>query len=916
MLKGQTTTIVGREAELQIIRRLFEAPGSAPRTLVIDGVAGIGKTTLWRMAVDSARAEALDVLVAAPAQSEAALPYSVLSDLLEAVPPEATAALPPGHRSALAAALQETAADTDINEHAVSRAVLAIFRALVEGNRRLLIAIDDVQWMDPPSARVLEFAVRRLADLPALLLIARRTERPEPMPLGLARGLPPGALETVRVGPLGTAALDELLRSRLDVRLPRPQLLHLERITGGNPYYALEVARSFAEGGQLEVPPSLTEALDARIAGLPLDARETLLLAAASVHPTPELVERAAEHTHGLRRSLDLGLLEVVGRRLRFTHPLLASVAYERALPGERREAHRRLAVVAEDPGERAVHLARGVEAPDASVAAQLEAAARGAAARGAPGLAAELDEAAARLTPAGDQTARKRRLVSAADHHVAEGHPARGREVLEGLIGELQPGPERAALLRRLSHTIEDATQGLRLCEQALVEAHGDPALCADVHTSLATFTWLMGDLARSLEHCLAATRFAEQSGDEEKLAIAIGEMCHGQAVFGVPWDRPAMERALEIEARIANIPPHLRPTLQLAVIALVTDEPDTARPLFLQELRRVRDLADEPGAFHVLFRLAELELRTGNWADALTHAREAASLTRQGGIAQEQAATEMMLALVLAHLGSLEEARVLGEHAYSTAREGADAPVAVRCAGVLGFVELSAGEPLRALEWLVPARRELQAMGLGELSVSAVVQNEIEAAVAAGRLDEAAEAIDFVEDKGRPLGRAWHAVVAARGRALLAAAAGDVELAREHIALALAAHDGLPQPFERGRTLLAQGVIERRAKNRRGARQALTAALDLFDQLGAGRWAERAAAELARIPGREPARGDLTETERRVAELVADGLSNREVALRLYVTVRTIEANLTAIYAKLGLRSRSELAARLRRE
>jgi DNA-binding CsgD family transcriptional regulator len=863
----------------------------------------------------SARADGLTVLVAAPAENEAALPYAALADLLEGAAPPAIEALPAAQRLAIAAVLQHAPVEDGANEHAVSRAVLALLRMLAEGDRSLVLAVDDVQWLDPPSARALEFVFRRLDGLRIRILVARRTVRAEPLPLGLSRGLPPDALDVLRVGPLDAAGLDDLLRARLDLGLPRPALLRLQQITEGNPYYALEIAGSLAEGGELEVPPSLTEALDARIAGLPPTARDTLLVAAASVHPTPELVERAAEGRDGLRLSLDLGLLEVAGRRLRFTHPLLASVAYDRALPGERRDAHRRLAAAAAEPGERAVHLARGLETQDTAVAVELDEASRAAAARGGPGLAAELSEAAARLTPDGDRAGRMRRLVRASDYHVAEGHPARGRELLELLVAELDPGPDRAALLWRLSHTIGDSIEeAIRLSERALDEAEGEPALCADIHTSLGILTWVAGELALATEHCRLAVRFAEECGDEVKLAVAIGELCHAQAVLGVPWDRPAMDRALEIESRIDTIEPSLRPSFQLAVVSLVTDELETARMLFQAELRRVRDRGDEPGAFYALFRITELELRAGNWADALACAREAVALTRQGGIAQEQAATETMLALVLAHTGSLDEARALGERAYATSRSGGDRPIAVRASSALGFVELCAGEPRRALEWLGPARVELQEMGIGELSLSGVVQNEIEALVAVGRLEEAEGTIAFVEEKGRPTGRAWHEAVAARGRALVASARGDIDEARAQLARALAAHERLPQPFELGRTLLAQGMIERRAKNRRAARAVLTAALELFDQLGAPLWSERAAAELARIPGRGPAgSGGLSETEQRVAELVAAGLSNKEIAARLYITVRGVEANLTKIYRKLGVASRADLVRRL---
>jgi DNA-binding CsgD family transcriptional regulator len=191
--------------------------------------------------------------------------------------------------------------------------------------------------------------------------------------------------------------------------------------------------------------------------------------------------------------------------------------------------------------------------------------------------------------------------------------------------------------------------------------------------------------------------------------------------------------------------------------------------------------------------------------------------------------------------------------------------------------------------------------------------MQNEVEALVAAGRLEDAEATIEYIEEKGRPTGRAWHEAVAARGRALVAAARGDDPNARSWIERALVAHERLPQPFELGRTLLAQATIERRAKRRGSAREAATKALEVFDALGAALWAERAAAELARIPGRGRASGELTETERRVAELVAQGLSNKEVAAALFVSVRAVEANLSKVYAKLGIRSRTQLVRRL---
>jgi DNA-binding CsgD family transcriptional regulator len=407
---------------------------------------------------------------------------------------------------------------------------------------------------------------------------------------------------------------------------------------------------------------------------------------------------------------------------------------------------------------------------------------------------------------------------------------------------------------------------------------------------------------------------RYAEEAGDERQLAMAIAEACNSEALLALPWDREAMARALEIEQRVEDLPPWMRPSYQLALISIVSDDLDTARPVLAAELERAQRLGHEPGILHLLLRVVDLELRAGRWSEALGAAREAHALARQGGVEFEEATTGTALARVLAHLGQLDAARSLADAAYEVGDGRGHRAIAIRAAGVLGFLDLEAGDAERALAWLTPVRDELQRMGMGELSISGVVENEIDALVAVGRLDEAEEVIAFVEEKGRPSARSWHEAVALRGRALVASARGDPERARAYVESALAAHERLPQPFELGRTLLAQGAIERRAKRRGTARQALTRALELFDELGAARFSERAAAELARLPGRRPRSSELTETERLVAELVAEGLSNKEIAARLFVTVRTVEGNLTRIYSKLEIRSRTELAGRLR--
>ena len=241
-------------------------------------------------------------------------------------------------------------------------------------------------------------------------------------------------------------------------------------------------------------------------------------------------------------------------------------------------------------------------------------------------------------------------------------------------------------------------------------------------------------------------------------------------------------------------------------------------------------------------------------------------------------------------------------------------DLAFATRCAHVLGFLALSLGDADAAVRHLGPLREAEQQLQLREPAAFCIAPDLAEALVLAGDLDAAREVQAELE--------AAAASSAARGRSprrcaaagLIAAAEGRRTTALADLREALAAHDDVPQPFDRARTLLALGTVQRRAKRRGEARTTLESALAVFEELGAALWAERARAEIARLGGRRARdRDELTETERRIAELAADGRSNREIAGELFVSERTVEANLTRAYRKLGVRSRTELARRL---
>jgi DNA-binding CsgD family transcriptional regulator len=264
---------------------------------------------------------------------------------------------------------------------------------------------------------------------------------------------------------------------------------------------------------------------------------------------------------------------------------------------------------------------------------------------------------------------------------------------------------------------------------------------------------------------------------------------------------------------------------------------------------------------------------------------------------------------ALVDARLGRVERARAAAERALALSEDQKNWIFTLLNQSVLGFLELSLGDAPAAARRLASVHDPL-----GELSNSGILPNAIEALVAVGELGEARRLLERLEERGRTLDRAWALATGARCRGLLAAAEGDLPLAFAAFERALAEHERLPDPFERGRTLLALGQTRRRAKQKRAARASLEQALAVFEELGAPLWAEKARVELGRIGGRAvPRRGQLTATEQAIADLVAAGRTNQEVAAALSLSPRTVQWNLSKIYRKIGVRTRTELAAGL---
>ena len=308
---------------------------------------------------------------------------------------------------------------------------------------------------------------------------------------------------------------------------------------------------------------------------------------------------------------------------------------------------------------------------------------------------------------------------------------------------------------------------------------------------------------------------------------------------------------------------------------------------------------------AAEALHGLAWLELWAQRWELAADYAERAYDLTTQYGL--EVPWAHLPIAIAAAYRGQLELARTHSERSLQLGEEqfGQHTPVHL---GTLGFVAMQGGDPQVALRWFAEAEAVTTRLGWRSAGRRWWVGDQVEALLAVGRVDDAVRVLDAWEGE-RAVGDERTPAHVTRCRGLVAAARGDAVEAASLLEAAVAQHDRAVDAFGRGRALLALGVVRRRNRQKRSAREAIEAALADFERLGAATWIEKARAELGRIGGRTRERG-LTPAERRVAALVAEGRTNREVAAALFLGERTVETHLTHVYAKLGVRSRAELA------
>jgi DNA-binding CsgD family transcriptional regulator len=911
---------VGREEELASLLALLDARDGLPAVAVVTGEAGIGKTTVWLAAVEAARARGYLVLSCRPAEAEAAFSFVGLADLIGGVLPDVLPQLPLPQRRALEAALALSESEgPPAEEGIVAFAFLSTLRQLAVENR-LLLAIDDAQWLDAPSLAMLRFALPRLDAEPVVVILTARDD----VPAWLLRALPGERLVPIELGPLSVGALHELLRTRLDAVFPRPTLLRISETSAGNPFFALELASTLQRRGgrmgpgeELPIPSSLEELVLERVDRLGDPGLEVARLVAALADPEVQHVKAAdgRRAETGLSEATEARILEVDGERLRFTHPLLRSAVWSRATPAQRRSLHARLAKVAPSAEERARHLALAAVGPRREIAAVVEEAAENARTRGAPAAAAELAELAVRLTPADDAEDMRRRVLDCADRLRLAGDGRRAVALLEQAREAAPPGLARGAVLAQLAGTVasvSDPRKAVDLYREALAEADGDAALEAEIHLNLAG---IWRDQSRSLAHAELAVEAASRAGDDALRCKALATFGFLHFRVGRGMAREQMEEALALERSLQQEPVMGEATSTLTLQLVMSGELGGARRL-LERRREVRNARGDPEEGDELWLLSILEWRAGNWEQSAHHAADLLALRTQFGREADQAIAELPAALIAAHLGLIEDARDRSKRALALAEaEGSRIAQSGHC-WVLGFIELSRGDPAAALGYLERSWKIRDSVRVLEPGHRLDLADTLETLIAVGEFEEAERKLEPWEKRARTLDRSWALAITARCRALLLAARGDLARADAEFERALAEHARTQDPFQHARTLLAQGVTQRRAKQRGAARLTLEQALAIFERLGAPLWAQKARSELARIGGRAAARGELTEAERRIAALVAEGRTNREVAAALFVTEHTVEGALTRAYRKLGVRSRAELAHRLGHE
>ncbi|OHV73947.1 LuxR family transcriptional regulator [Pseudofrankia sp. BMG5.36] len=737
----------------------------------------------------------------------------------------------------------------------------------------------------------------------------------------LVRALP-GSVTEIVVGPLDRLALADLVRARLGVATPAHVITLVHEASGGNPMFALEFLRAMAGSGAaattglaLPVPESLRALVGQRLAGLPPGVRDVLLYAAAGGRlTTATLAQLTAVEGIGaaVATARDHEIVEVGDDgSLTFRHPLYATVLYGSATGGERRRVHGRLASLGTQGDDyRARHLALAADEPDDLLAAELEAAAAGAAARGATWTAGELAQLALGLTPEPDPAASRRRALLAADQFLAAGDYPRAQTLLERLERTAPTAAEEAEAFVRLAEMTghHDPARWVRRHKDLLARLSDDVPVSADLRAGLARTLFLAGEPEASVLECARAAAVASRHGLGAVHVAMLTWQSMVEGFLGKPSADETLARAQAAAAAGPRMMVHIyRPDVIAAWRQLFRGDADDA-------CRRIRVLlveAEADGDYDSLPLLNHFLIEAAVRAGRLDEADRAVRAAERWWPGPEPGHWWWWVAaLAAAARGDLRWARSAAARGVEGARSNGDQFLLIPALAVSGLVELLDADPAAALLSLRQARDLGASMGLHEPGMWPWYGDFVEAALACGQTDEAAAVAALLREQATALERPASRALADRCDAMILAARGQLGEAGALLD-AVVAQAAEPR-LERARSSLVAGAVARRARRKAAARGHLEHAAAEFAAMGARGWHDRTVAELGRV-GLRTAPTHLTVTEQRVAELAAAGRTNRETADTLFMSVKTVEANLSRVYRKLQVRGRTELARRL---
>jgi DNA-binding CsgD family transcriptional regulator len=899
---------VGRDDILAAARDQLPAAG-----VILAGPAGIGKTVVWQHLLAELPAGAR-VLRAAPAETERALAYSALADLIGPLT-EPAEQLTGSARAAFATVIGSADGPERVEERAVAMMVRDLLDLAVGEAPATVLAIDDCQWLDPPSERSLRFALRRVTHRPRLLLTIRDPNSGASLPLGLGDWHPAPAL--LLVPALGVASLHHVLKAQLGTVFPRPLLTRIAGESDGNPLIALEIGRALLQapalphpGDDLPVAGSAVALIRERLERLNTGTVLALRLVSLLTVPTVGELRALGVDLDDLDPAEEDGLITVSGDHLRFGHPMHATAVRAGIPAGLRRRLHARLAQAVGDPDERVRHLVKAVDRPDAPAAVEVEESARRHWFRGAPGLAADLFDEAAALTPKADRQARARRLLAGVRSRYDSGDHAATDAAAAAAAAALDGDDRAEALLLRamVGFVTVGHPVAIEFAQEALTAATPGGAVAGRIHAHLGVFEDAPMAAAEHARIALELPVSADEAAELRSSALFI--QFYNEVRAGLPTRLELLADGLALEA---GTPAWLAGSIP-GLWWTAVDDHARARERMAEHLAVAVARGDEPLHLEVLLHLIQSFVVSGEFGAARTQLAVARVLAEQVGGGLDQ--VDFLDAQVGLH--SSESARWASVVAAGLRRaHDQQDPWARRVYGMLdGQLALHSGEYRRAAEAFSVFAAAIDAQGLAEPLGSRWEPDAIEASVGCGDLEAARRVLTRLAQRHARLPRPWTALGLARSRALIVAAEGGDPA--EALAGLGSARAGVPPgvlPLDRARCLLTAGLVHRRVRQRGRAREALQLAVAEFDAIGAGLLAGRARRELDRSGVRTHGLDELTATEQRVAERAAQGATNREIADALYISAKTVEANLARTYRKLGISRRAELATALAR-